>query len=69
MVRVKKIFSDAASETPYAIKVHNVTVWLSEEELIQLAHETSKFLPKKKVQIPFSEGSMPAGKMKVMIPM
>ena len=67
MVRVRKIFSDAASDTPYAIKAQNVTVWFSEEELLQLVAGVRKLLPKK-VQLPFSENSMPAGEMKVMIP-
>ncbi len=68
MIRVRKVFSNLSSTTPYVINVRGaISVWLSEEELIELVIRAREVLPKK-LQIPFSEHSMPKGGMKVMIP-
>ncbi len=66
-IRVRKVFTSPLEEKPYSIRVGIFQTWLSEEDLVIVAEQVKEALPKK-VQIPFSEHSIPAGDMKVMIP-
>jgi hypothetical protein len=66
-IRVKKIFSCPIDSKPYSLRIGMFQTWLSEKDVIALVTQSREALPKK-VQIPFSEKGMPAGKMKVMIP-
>jgi hypothetical protein len=67
MVRVRKVFNPMIERKPYSIRSGAAVMWISEEDLISLVKQAREALPKK-VQVPFSEHAMPAGKMKVMIP-